>query len=418
MLSNILKKSSPLLASNLFSAIMTLISAPLLLNSLGLDGYGVYVALFSVIQIVNAIFNIQSWQALVNYWYRDGYKNKKDALLKKCISVDFFSALLGALVILLTLKPVIDLIGLDVDLRNELYITSIAYVFFSQTSFSIGVFRCLDKFSLHAKLISLFSLFRLIAVIIAVFLEFTPQNALIISLVMVIFLNIVQFFVAFKLINFSFLKIKRPYEKVEGFTKYSIWVNLKVVADLPITHLDKVIVTTFLGSASLALYDLLKKCSSLIGMVASPIGQVVLPYLTNLVESGNSRKAYVISFKYGLLAFIFLTPVFLIFSSLIMFFDLNEIIGVNDYFFYSASVYVGAQILASSFVMIHVLFMALGLVKKDFLFLVLSNAIYLMFCVVWVEELQIMAFSLGFFTQAIMVIIYKLYQIRKEVMVR
>ncbi|PMO16613.1 oligosaccharide flippase family protein [Vibrio sp. 10N.222.54.F10] len=413
MLKRILIKSTPLLASSFLGAALTFFSAPLLINSLGLDGYGVYIALLALVQVVNVVFNIQTWQALINYWYQDKYIDKKYALLSKCIVVDSVSAGIGAVFFLITAGHMADFLKISFD--NELYYMSALYIFFSQTSFSIGVFRLNDKFSLHAKLISVFSILRFVGVLIAVYFSFSPEGVLFIFLLIGIITNCVQFYIACRVSGFTLRTMSINNTKVIGFTRYSLWVNMKVIADLPVTHLDKIIITTFLGTTYVGLYDILKKCSALIGLAASPIGQVVLPLLTSMIESGKVKEAYHISIKYGLFASITLVPTCLFLGLIIIYFDLNSFLSLNDSFIYSSMVYISAQIVASSFVVLHTLFMALGMVKKDFVFLVFSNLIYLSICVLFVKSHEIMAFSLALLCQAVMVITFKALFIRKEV---
>lgn len=409
-------KALPIFFGNGFGALVSLVTTPFLINHLGVTGYGKWITIFTILQIFNAVFNLQSWQSLVKYWYDSRYSDQKNLLITSCIKLDLVSAFLAVVLLVFSMKYICSLLDVNIEQYELLIIISALYVFLSQTSFAMGILRCFDKFGKIAIFATLTALLRIVCISIAVVFNFNFIETLLLNLLPTMLVNILQF-------SYSlFLVYKRGYtvtcsgEMPIGFTKYAFWVNLKIVADLPITHLDKIIITFFLGLSSVAYYDLIKKIASVIGMIASPFGQVFLPFFSKLVGEGKSKEALKASLLYGVKGFAFLMFVLLILRFSISYcnFDYCKLIPFE--LLDSGFIYISAQAMASSFVLLHVLFMAMGKVKQDFFFLLISNIIYFATILILIDKIKLYSIGIALFIQVLMVVVYKVVVIRRDIL--
>lgn len=409
----IISNSSPLLFSNIVISLCTLINVPLMLKLYGVEKYGYFASFLVLVNLINTVLNIQPWQALIQYWYSLEDDNEKGKAATICIFLDFFSASIASIFYFCFGTYLVDALSLSIFSDQKLAIVVVLFIFSYQTSFVVSIFRIKGKYKIQALLDSMESICRLLLIAISFYVNSDIDIINLISLYFAIgvFFNAIRFVLAY-LYSKSEIKITRFYLSdaiFKNFLTYSYWVYIKSLVDLPLTHLDRLLVIKILGPSSAALLDVLKKIVGLFSFVIRPISQVLLPELTQNVKIGNSRSAYKFSSKYSyilLLANVFVTTFCFIIAN---YFNLFSILGLkliseNIIFSYF---YVLVSVLPISFIFIHILFMAEGMVKKDAKNLLLANIIYLIIVVMLLHYLQLWALVLSILTQSLLVITYK-----------
>lgn len=410
----IISSSSPLLLGNIVISICTLINVPLLLNIYGVEKYGYFASFLVLINLINTVLNIQPWQALIQYWYSLDDANEKNKAATICIIIDLLSASFAAIFYFLFSSYIANFLNLSIFLNENLIWVIVAFIFSYQTSFVISIFRIKKRYKIQALFDSLESIFRVLLVIV-VFYFYNDMD--IVTLVCLYFIigilfNILRFVSAYlySRSEFNINKFHISDEIFKKFLDYSFWVYVKALVDLPLTHLDRLLVIKILGPSSAALLDVMKKIVKLFSFVIKPISQVLLPELTQNVKQGNSKAAYNFSIKYSykllLINFLILTVIFIISNEFHLFSYLGiDLVNKNMMVSYF---YILVSIIPISFIFIHILFMAEGLVKKDAKNLILANTIYLLIIIICLSYLNVWALIISMLIQSLMVIIYKI----------
>ncbi|WP_102277852.1 lipopolysaccharide biosynthesis protein [Vibrio cyclitrophicus] len=412
-LKKIIKNILPLLFGNGAIAICSIISVPFIIDIYGISDYGYYAALIVLINLINTIVNLQPWQSMIQFWFESNNESNKKLILTLCIVSDLVSAILAATIFFFLHNMILGFSNLMVFDDETLVMVISMFILSYQTSFYISTLRIQSKYKVQATVDTLESILRLAVVLF--FSYFYISNS-IIDLAIAYFLtgilgNFTRFIIGViyaREFNFK-SRIVFDAQLSRKFIKYSYWVYLKSLIDLPVTHLDRIIVNTVLGSNATALLDILKKMVGLISFIIRPISQVLLPEITKYVKEGNSRLAYEISIKNSIkllvIFFVVILSGFFIESkaNILGFLGLDII---SEYFMVSLA-YVLTSSLSISFIFIHILFMAEGLVAKDAKNLIVANVIYLVVLLSLIGTLEMSSLIVALLIQSIIIILYK-----------
>lgn len=414
----IISGSSPLLLANIVISVCTLINVPLILSVYGVEKYGYFASFLVLINLINTVLNIQPWQAMIQYWYSLDDDDEKSKAATICITIDLLSALLAAIFYFLFGSYIVNFLNLSVFLDENLAWIMVIFILSYQTSFVTSIFRIKKRYKTQALFDSAESICRLLLVTAIAYFDNSLDIIDLVSLYFIIgiFFNILRFLSAY-LYSRSEFDIKKFHisdEIFKSFLSYSFWVYIKALVDLPLTHLDRLLVMKILGPTSAALLDILKKIVKLFSFVIKPVSQVLLPELTQYVKQGHSKSAYDFSIKYSykllLINFLILTTIFIISDRFNLFTYLGvDLVNKNIVISYF---YILASVIPISFIFIHILFMAEGLVKKDAKNLMLANIIYLLIIFISLSYLGIWALIISILIQSLLVIIYKIKLLR------
>jgi O-antigen/teichoic acid export membrane protein len=416
----IFSKSAPLLIGNIIVALGTLISVPLLLEYYGVSNYGYFASFIVLINLINTIINLQPWQSMIQYWYSTDSDDIRSCLSKLCIVIDFFSAFIAALFFLVFYGYMLDFLNINVFFSFKVIGAAFLYILTYQTSFPISVFKIQSRYILQAFLDCLESLSKF-ALAIYVYCSgktVSLQDFVSLYFCFGVFCNLLRFTLAVYYSKESLRYSLSIHDIKESmpFVKYSFWVYIKSILDLPLTHLDRLIVIKFLGPSSAATLDVLKKVLGLISFSIRPLSEVLLPEMTSYVKSGNSKLALKFSIKNSVLllisCFSVITIGFLIFgyTNILSYLGLELIMkDIKMSYFY---IIIGS--ISMSFVFVHILFMAEGLVSKDAVNLLIANVVYLSILLLAINVLELGSIVLAMLIQSIFVITYKLLMLKRR----
>ncbi|PWI34558.1 hypothetical protein DI392_05480 [Vibrio albus] len=414
MIEKLLKKSTSLLLGTGSTALANLITVPLLISAWGMADYGSQVTILALTMVFMTLFNFQPWQGVIVKWYNES-ESEKNKLLSFTIHLDLITAISGS-VLLFILAPVLaGFMNLDDSCVNIIKSYSVI-IFMGQVGFSTVILRITENFKKQALCQISYSISR---VLIAIYITaydvdfYIGAQLLIIPYViqnMLFWIYAIAISHEFKY-KFNVFKLSIDCELL----KYSAWVNFKAILDLPINHIDKLLISMHLGTESTAVYDLLKKGGQIFAMVAQSVSQVSFPYFSKLISEGRKKDAYSESLKIP--KKVILPVVTLILLSLV----LNYTDSYNSFCIKGVVVdtdillmYFCLMLLSNSFIFIHVLFMSMGYIKKDVAIMIVASFVYLLLLNILISVTQLSGVIFSLFVQIAIVVTCKVLILKKE----
>lgn len=200
-----------------------------------------------------------------------------------------------------------------------------------------------------------------------------------------------------------------PEAPTSDFSRFSAWGTVHAILDLPVTQLDKLLVSALLGKEAAGAIDIVKKMSQIIGQIANPIYLTVLPWFSREVAAGRSGSIVksCIKLTSALFAFgvAFMCTLYLIYEPFNTTFFSGELGQHKSVILF----YTAVQSLALCFIWIHPLTIAHGKMKTITAALIISNSTYLLIIYLYTETLALHSVPLAFLVQATFIIALKLY---------
>lgn len=216
------------------------------------------------------------------------------------------------------------------------------------------------------------------------------------------------------------LLIKNTGSRVDGnvsksaFIRFSIWGSVHTILDLPVTHLDKLLVGALLGKEASGILDIIKKIAQCLGQIANPIYMIVFPEFSRWIANGWKDKVISACKKttFALLAFgaFFVLCLYVFFNTLdIVLFSSN----LSDKR-YLVVFYAVIQSLALSFIWVHPLSVVCIKMAVISAIVAIANILYLTTILFLSPVIGLYAIVYSFALQASILIGFKLFYISRS----
>jgi len=262
-------------------------------------------------------------------------------------------------------------------------------ILFDLSGAPTGILRLFNKFKLLTLQKVVTSGIKLAAVFIAFLISKNLWVYIIIWMVTDIIGNIFLFILGLYTLHIN--KVTEWWKsRLIDFRKFFIfafWTNISSTLDIPVKQLDIFIVSAVIGFEGVAIYKILKQISTIIGQIGDPIYQVAYPEFASMIAKKENIGATKFAAKLGIIIFSICIPIALVVSFSSPWW-LNILFGkVFAAAWMALSVYLLLQVISTSFITIHPLFVVMGYVQKNFIILAIANASYLV--IAWYLGLKI-----------------------------
>ncbi|HHF3101556.1 lipopolysaccharide biosynthesis protein [Vibrio alginolyticus] len=391
------------------TAALTFISIPMLVKGIGVEDYGKLAILLSTQIIFQTLFSFQPWQALIKFWYNEKYKKKN--ILSYAILMDILSCSIGVISLYFFLNS-----SLFADMffyveKQVVVFLSIAMIF-NINSIFIGMCRIGDEF----LLIAFSDFLRAFTRFIGAFLVMKSGNLS--DYIFWFFVSGFTSFIIYPLIKFNVLMMAlgnvfkldtSDIKPAINFCKFSFFVALKSIIDLPVQHMDKYLVSYLLGNASVAVFDVSKRINQGFGVFINVANQVFFPKVSAWLSVSPSHLIWYkgVKISFTLATFVITMCMLSYCIDDIVFVYYNEIFDMNESSYYFSKYYTSVFLISSSFIFIHIFFLAKGYVKQDVKFLVFTNCIYLLLCFFGMKYFGLYSIVIAYAFQVISVLAFK-----------
>lgn len=376
-----------------------LIIAFILTSKYGLEYYGQFALYQALFLSYSTILKPLTWQAIVKFYPESNLNLLSKHSLKielTFLSISFF------------ITAAFSFLGVfDLSAMYMVFLCIACSIINNGTT--VGINRSLGNFFKISIVVCLSSIVKLFFVF---FCSFNSLN------IFVVLTGVDFAFWLLFLINTQLCVLSNPDVRIisvtyQEFGRFSIWGTFHEILDLPIKHIDKLIVSFYLGSVATAILDLAKRISQVVAQIAVPLNTILYPKYTYLVSTLSLKKIVNISVKISYyLAFVS----FMIFFVFLISFEQLDIILTSGLLVGQKDLvlsFLFIQLIALVFCWVHPLSIAIGSMKTIAVSIFISNIIYIFIICLFSFELALFSVVLAFFAQVSLVVCTKLYVIMK-----
>ncbi|WP_294095068.1 oligosaccharide flippase family protein [uncultured Cetobacterium sp.] len=368
-----------LFSGTTLSSIIGIFNTALLVKALGLENNGIIFLGLSYAGFFNALFNFQSFEAVIKFLPNCMTKNNSEGknIIKQALYLDFITAIFALIVAIMFMRIAAEY--LKWDLMTVKVAKILVYsIFFTIPGCFIGILRIFEKFKYMSMIELSLAISNTIIYSVGLFLN---QELIyyVYGTIALSFINLlITMFLTYKTLKenemhqLNIFKIKFQKE----FIKFTIYTNLSSTLDLPIFQLTPFIINKYLGVSDVAVYKLLEKIGELIKRVTSIMGQSIMPEISKRLAKNDCAGAKRIGVKLGKII-LSVGCLGIIFIALTKVFWLHWFIP--NYLEYTSSLYfyVVFVVFTQTFIAQHPLFIYSGYVKENTLLLLIVNPFYI-----------------------------------------
>lgn len=309
-LKKVLKNAGILLSGNMGANIFALLSIAIFTHSQGAVVFGYYVLFLTFIEIIDKIFNFQTWQAFIkfatDFQVKDEYHNVM-MLLKYSFLVDLASLVVATLVALSLSSFAMKLFSIPVEYHTLLLLMSLT-ILFKTTEISTGVFRLYDRFKVQAKIAVYssaikFAMFALIALVYPSFEMFVYATVLAQFMTMMM----KYFYVKSVLNEHNITIVEILKEKVNMLLlkelkifSFIVYNNFDVAVRMVSRQLDTLILGKLYGPEIVGIYRIAKEVANLIAKLTDPVYQAIYPEFAKMLANSKKLEAKQMAMKISL----------------------------------------------------------------------------------------------------------------------
>ncbi|MSM38728.1 MAG: oligosaccharide flippase family protein [Geobacter sp.] len=375
----LLKNSGTIFLGNSAASALNMVSFSLMAKAVGAEFLAVYALSQTYANLVNDIFNVQTWEGLIKFGSTKLSDDEMASLIKTNIVIDSISALVAFVFALLLALPVTILAGWD---RANIPIISLysISILFNSTTLTIGIPRLMREFSGVAKIQIGVSVIRLLSVGLCYFLGGASRLFISIYLCMDILTNI-------GLICFSVHLVKQKlgsgwWSKKLIFNREQIsfiwWSNLRTIIRIPVRHFDVIVISSVISMEALGAYKVYKEITKVISNVSDPVSQAIFPEFTKLIGTENHNESVALARK-SMFAMSIVAIALSVFLCLISEIVVKTFFG-HEFLIHMNILYLMIVITAFAFstTPINSLFIAAGFAKASFYVVLITNSVYLL----------------------------------------
>ncbi|MCU7924766.1 MAG: oligosaccharide flippase family protein [Candidatus Thiodiazotropha sp. (ex Dulcina madagascariensis)] len=379
IIDRVVKNSSIILAGNSTASALNLISFTLMANQIGPEFLAILVLCQTYALIYNDLFNIQTWESMIKY----GNTQNKSFTVKDIIFTNMFLDVASA-IIAFSLAYSLALSTAQLFDWDNSYVEYIALysvtILFNITTFTIGIPRFFNKFSVVSKVFVATALLKLIAILIARGTDQAFVTYIYIYLVIEVITNVSLVLYSLKLLASKYggdwwiRKLKINKDQI----RFLWWTNLRTIIRIPVRHFDMIVISAVMPMATLGVYKVYKEFAGLITRIGEPVNQALYPEFTKLIGNSNSEESIDITKRaMRLLSLVGLAMgvVFMLASNSVI----EHFFG-TEYTSSIAALYLMIVLYILSFITVPInsLFIAAGFAKYSVYLLLFTNSIYLL----------------------------------------
>lgn len=306
-LQQILKNTLILLSGNVGANIFGLLSVAIFTHAMGAEIFGYYVLFLTFIEIIDRIFNFQTWQAFIKYATDFQVKNEDHnlmMLLKYSFLIDFFSLSVAFIVAIFSVDVFINYFNIPLEYTNLVYIMVISLLL-RVFEISTGIFRLFDEFKIQSKIIVYSSLIKLILFGIVALIFSSFENFIYATLLTQLITFFMKLYYSRFILNQNGYKIKSIVtEKINhqlikklNIFSFIVYNNFDIAVRMLSRQLDMVILGKLYGAEIVGIYRIAKEIAGIIAKLTDPIYEAIYPEFARLLAIGNKQEAKKVAVK-------------------------------------------------------------------------------------------------------------------------
>lgn len=303
---SLISSGSILALGNVYGVLSTFVVLSVAFNSVDLKTFGSISLLLTSVSIFQTLFNTQSWQGILKSSWK-----VSASTLRRCLLIDAGTAVLGSLLLALCYAFFPKLLSeAAVPSILMLVIINVALI---PPGALVAVIRKDGRFA-HQALVDITAS----TLKIAIAFWWIPSATSLLPLAMALVIPELLRWLGYLAITASRLTKNSQGSSIhetasqsvlKDIYRFSVWGMLTEIIHLPTAHIDKLMVSAFLGLESLAIWDILKRCATAVVQGTAVINQMLFPYFLrareDLSAADLNRKCFQQCLKLGSLLLLF-----------------------------------------------------------------------------------------------------------------
>lgn len=293
---SLLRNLSWTFAAQIIVSLIAVATLFIMARALGPAALGLLALVESYVRLVDLIFRLEPWQAVIRYGVR--WQEARDEaafvrLIKLSIMIDAAGGALAGLVCIGAAHFVAPLIGLPPD-QGPAYVYLVAAgLFFSFRPTATAVLRIYDRFDLLARVDVAAAVIRFVLTLAAWQAGWGLWGFAAILLVQSLMDGLASFVLALRLLRqrgvhgIAAADWRRGLEENPGFLRFLWNSNVNVILRQSVNRLDVLAVGALLDLRAVGFYQLGKRVMNRANRLAGPLRQVVYPELSRLWARGK-----------------------------------------------------------------------------------------------------------------------------------
>lgn len=276
------KKIFSILAGNGFVVATNFIIAAVLVTKSGLENYGYFITVQSILLSIAIIFKPATWVSIVKYRF-------SASVFRMSVFSALFELLFAAICIVLMLifSKFVSNKFLDFIFSNLTIV--FFYITVVNSGVFLGVFRSFEMYKIVSIVLSVSAVIKLSLS----FILYEDVDALlhgfIYSETLIWMVGVIY---ALNFAKASEVEAIKSLPDRKEFLKTSMISHVNQVLDLPLTQLDRVVVAFIAGNETAAIFNLVRRLSSLFNQLGEPLYQICLNQFSNSNFSFSSFSSY------------------------------------------------------------------------------------------------------------------------------
>lgn len=293
LIARILRNASIIFSGNTAASALNLVSFALMARRTGAAALAIFALTQNYVQILNEIFNIQTWEALVTFAASGKRSPRTISILKTNCYIDVSSAAVGTLVALALMGTASRHFGWAAAPMGTVALYCLT-ILFNLTSLTIGIPRLYNRFGAVARIQVVVAMLRLAGVgALFLFSCRSIGSYMLVYLLGEVGTNLAVIVLALALLRSDFGPgwWKAPASRDKDVLRFIWWTNLRTVARIPVRYFDMPIIASVMSLQMVGAYRVYKEIAGIISRVGDPVNQAVFPEFARLLNSGDRKRA-------------------------------------------------------------------------------------------------------------------------------
>lgn len=392
----LLKNITVIFVGNNYASVLNLFSTFLILLILDADEYGIFIIGQSYMAVIDALINFQSWQGVIRYGafaLEEKNDNKLASVIKTGICIDGVTCVIGLIVGIIMVDKIAYIFHWDKTTQIVCILFSLEILFHIEGSVT-GILRLFNRFNYIMYHSFIYATINFVSILVYYLMHGNDLRCLVIIYILT---DIIKYCI-YQIMGIIVIKrkvglkkvVKAPFLGIKSdYFHYTIWSNLSATADVPIKYFD-VFFLSLISTHTVAAYKIFKQIVNIMGVLVTPISQVIMPQFSELIAKGEKKLAYErekqlkktfikVSIPLSIMTLVVSVFVFRYFKNGLYYSDLYIL-------FWLLLLNIGTF----SNVGIHPLFSAYGFSKESAIITLVANCIYILVGVVTIYRFKVL----------------------------
>ncbi len=402
---------------------LALVTTPYIVHKLGNDAFGILALVTSVLGFF-AFLDLGITNASVKYISEAYAKNDTQEIsniIGSSLSVFLTIGMLGGILIAIMTSTLVQKLlkipgGFVSDATFAFYIASCGFVL----NMVVGVFasipKAIQRYDITTKVNISIGTILTLAIVIAVYLGYGLKQVVILNFLSSLISLTTYVFVTKKYLRGVSIRIHFDYATFIKLFRFGMYSLLVIIASTLFNQIDRLMIGSFFGTASVAYYVVPSSVSVGIQSIVVSLMGVVFPLCSHLVATeqyDTLRELYLKANKYAFIVVISLATPVIMLSAQIMTQWMGADYGLNSSTV--LAILTASTIFASSTVIPFFILDGLGMPGVNAKFALLSAVVSICLCAVLIPWIGLLGAALANFGNFLAVILY-LVTVNRKIM--